>query len=115
MEKQIVVNQELVAYCGLYCGSCRQYLKNACLGCHRNERATWCKIRSCCVSNGLQSCADCHTNVADCKKFTNFVSKVFSLIFNSNRQACIDRIKLIGYEAYAKEMTENRVQTIKRK
>lgn len=115
MEKQIEVNEELVAYCGLYCGACRQYLKDACLGCHKNEKATWCKIRTCCISNGYHSCADCSINVADCKKFTNFISKVFSFIFNSNRKACIERIKLIGREAYAKEMAESRMQTIRRK
>lgn len=115
MEKQIEANEELIAFCGLYCGACPQYLKNICPSCRKHERATWCKVRTCCISNNLSSCADCSTNVLECKKFTNFISKVFSFFFNSDRRACIERIKTIGRAEYAKEMTEKRVHSIKRR
>jgi hypothetical protein len=36
--KDIVSNQELVAYCGLYCGACRAYRMDKCPGCHDNEK-----------------------------------------------------------------------------
>jgi hypothetical protein len=37
------------------------------------------------------------------------------MIFNSDRQGCIDRIKEIGPDAYAAEMTEKKQRTLKRR
>ena len=51
----------------------------------------------------------------ECKKFNNFISKAFGFIFNSDRAACIARIKEIGSEGFAIEMANNRMQTIKRR
>ena len=81
----------LVAYCGIYCGSCKKYISNKCLGCSKNEKASWCKIRSCCIENKYSSCADCKEfNTPDeCKKFNNLMAKLFSVLFNSNRSKCI--------------------------
>ena len=31
--KPIVADKNLIAYCGLYCGACRSYLKGSCPGC----------------------------------------------------------------------------------
>lgn len=115
MEKQIEINKEQVAFCGLYCAACRQYLKGSCPGCLKNEKAQWCKVRSCCLEKGYSSCADCTTNVADCKKFSNFVSKMFAFFFNSDRKACIERIKTVGREEYAKEMAGMRLQTLRKR
>lgn len=115
-QKEIVADRNLIAYCGLYCGACRSYLNGKCLGCRENVKATWCKLRQCCIDNNLQSCADCKTiEPKDCKKCNNFISKAFGLIFNSDRLACISRIKEIGYDGYAAEMANARRQTIKRK
>ncbi len=44
-----------------------------------------------------------------------FISKAFGFIFNSDRAACISRINEIGYEGFAIEMANNKMQTIKRK
>lgn len=51
----------------------------------------------------------------DCKKFNNFISKAFALVFRSDRPACIRRIREIGHESFAIEMANNKRQTIKRK
>ena len=112
----IVADAKLVAYCGLYCGACGKYLKGKCSGCAGNEKATWCKIRTCCMENSYTSCADCEQfdDVADCRKFNNFMSKLFGFIFRSDRKACISRIKAIGIESYAEEMAQNRAPSIKR-
>lgn len=108
--KERVVDKNLVAFCGLYCGGCKKYLMEKCPGCAKNEKASWCNIRTCCLSKNYKSCADCQTSVAECKKFTNFISKLFSLIFRSDRKACIDYIKASGYESYANEMvTKNKM------
>lgn len=114
--KQKIADKNLVAYCGLYCGSCKKYLLEKCPGCAQNEKATWCKIRSCCMKDKYFSCADCqkHKQIADCKNFKSFISKFFSLLFNSDRVACVDMIKKIGRENYAEEMSKREDMTIKR-
>lgn len=115
MEKEIAVDQKLIAYCGLYCGSCRKYIAGKCPGCRKNEKAKWCKVRTCCMDNGYHSCAECNMNPHDCKKFNNFFSKFFSIVFKSDREACLRRINELGKEGYAQEMAEKRIMTIKRK
>lgn len=113
---EIIVDKSLVAYCGLYCGACRAFLRDKCPGCKENAKATWCKIRKCCADNGYLSCADCKImKIEECKKFNNFISKLYTLFFKSDRNACIQRIKEIGYEYFAAEMAKNRTQTIKKK
>jgi hypothetical protein len=114
--KEIVADKSLVAFCGLYCGACKAYLKGKCPGCRDNVKASWCKIRECCLENHFMSCADC-TGIKpeDCKKYTNFMSKAIGFILNSDRKACIERISIVGYENFAAEMTEKKIQTIRRK
>ncbi len=114
--KEIVADKNLIAFCGLYCGACRSYLSGKCPGCKENSKATWCKIRSCCQENNLLSCADCTlVELKDCRKYNSFISKVIGLVLNSDRSACIGRIKEIGYEGFAREMAGSRRQTIRRK
>ena len=116
MNKEIITDKNLVAYCGLYCGACRAYLKRKCQACKDNEKASWCKVRKCCIENNFTSCADCNIKLLEeCKYFNNFMAKLFGFIFRSDRTACINRIKKIGYDAFAQEMAESKRQTIKRK
>jgi hypothetical protein len=115
--REIHASNELVARCGLYCGACRSYLNGKCEGCLKNEKASWCKIRPCCAEKEIATCAECaeFPNPLDCKKFNNFVSKVFGFVFNSDRAACIAQIKRCGLGEHAKTMTEQRIQTIRRR
>jgi hypothetical protein len=114
--KQIVIDKNLIAYCGLYCGACRSYLTGKCAGCKENVKASWCKVRQCTIENNYLSCADCQTmELNECKKFNNMFSKLFGLIFRSDRSACIKLIKEIGYDDFAIYMATNKQQTIKRK
>lgn len=116
MNKQIIADESLVAYCGLYCGECKVYLQDKCKGCKENLKADkWCKVKKCCENNLYKNCADCktHSDSANCKMLNNFISKVFSLLFGSNRNACIKRIKEVGNQGYAKEMTEKKSMTVK--
>jgi hypothetical protein len=115
--KTITADTQLVAACGLYCGACGQYLQEKCPGCKGNDKASWCKVRSCTQKKGIQSCADCKDfpKAAECKDFNNFMSKVFGLIFRSDRQACVTMIQAKGYKEFAKYMAENKLQSIKRK
>ena len=106
--KQIVADPELVAYCGLYCGACPRYLKDRCPGCHENSKATWCKIRSCCIEHGYASCADCEefTDPHDCRKFHNLFSRAIGFVLRSDRRACVYQIRERGREEHAAAMAE---------
>ncbi len=112
----IAAKVELVAYCGLYCGACRSHLSGKCPGCRENAKATWCKVRTCCREQHLTSCAAC-TEFRDptaCRKYNNFVSKLFGLVLRSDRAACIAQIKRLGLEGHAGAMAASGAHTIKR-
>ena len=114
--REVLADVERVAYCGLYCGACGKYVNEKCDGCHMNAKASWCKVRACCIEKHLKSCADCDdfNDPGQCKKFNNFFSKLFGFLFGSDRSACIDCIKNTGLEAYAKKMAELRLHAFKR-
>lgn len=65
------------------------------------------------MDNGFHTCAECQINVAECNTYSNFIAKIFALIFRSDRPACIRFIKEHGAQAYADEMTKRKCQTIK--
>ena len=115
--REIINDSNLVACCGLYCGVCKKYREEKCPGCKENNKAGWCKTRTCCIDNKYSSCADCKTylNINECKNYDNIIAKFFSFIFRSDRKACIDRVREIGAEAYAKEMAEKKIMAIKKK
>lgn len=114
--REITVNPELVAACGLYCGACRQYLQEKCPGCRANAKATWCKTRSCNLAAEQKTCAECkqYSDPMLCKKYNNVMTKFFSFVFRSNRAACIAQIRSIGLEGHARRMAELKSQTLKR-
>lgn len=114
--KEVKADESLVAFCGLYCGACRGFLKGKCPGCAKNEKASWCKIRTCCREGKFSSCADCKdfNDPMECKKFNNFISKLFALIFKSNRAACIGQIRKCGIRCHAEKMAELKQMSLKR-
>ena len=114
--KEIKKDLNLIAFCGLYCGACKKFLMDKCLGCVNNKKASWCKVRLCCLENKYQSCADCKKfiNNNECKKLNNFFSKIIGFILKSNRNACLELIKEKGYEKFAEEMTKRGMSSIKK-
>ncbi len=114
--KEIISNPELVAYCGFYCGACKSYLKDKCPGCHENRKASWCKVRTCCIDSKYTTCADCKqiTDPLDCGKYNNFMSKIFGMVFRSDRAACIRQIREIGLQGHAESMAQQKQHSIKR-
>ena len=115
--KDIVANKDLIAFCGLYCGACASYLKGKCPGCRKNEKASWCTVRLCCLKNDYSSCARCafYSDAAHCGKFNNIFSKIIGFFLNSDRRACIGLIKEKGPEEYAKFMADNKTQRVKKR
>ncbi len=94
-----------LAACGLVCAACRKYTAGKCPGCRDNVKAAWCDVRRCVIDHGWRSCADCtEMPSGECRKFDNFMGKLFGLIFRSDRRGCIERIREVGYEAYLSEM-----------
>jgi hypothetical protein len=114
--REITADANLVAYCGLYCGACGSYLKERCQGCVTNEKASWCKVRACCKQKAIQSCAECgeFPDPKACTKFNNMMSRLFGLIFRSDRRACIMQIKDLGIEEHAGRMAGLKRQSIRR-
>ena len=112
----IKINTENIAYCGLYCEACGKYQKGKCPGCAGNEKATWCGIRKCCMTNDFKSCAECktYTDLHDSKDFHNPISREIGFIFRSDRFGCIDYIKKNGYDNFAKHMAEQGRMSMKR-
>lgn len=112
----IEVNTELVSFCGLYCGSCGKHKSGKCPGCAKNEKASWCAIRTCNLERNYKSCADCSAEEREkCKKLNNFIGKVFSLIFNSDRKAGLKMISDIGYTGFAEHMAASGKMALPRK
>lgn len=110
--KPVTADVRHIAACGLYCGACRKYLSAKCPGCRANEKATWCKIRSCCLQKGFHTCAECARDVKECKLFSNWMGKLFAFLFDSDRPACIRYIKRQGEQAFAEEMARQKKQTL---
>jgi hypothetical protein len=114
--KPVVSDVNLVAYCGLYCGACGAYRRGRCPGCHENRKATWCKVRACCMDEHFSSCAECRTfsDQKDCKKYNNIIARIFGWIFRSDRRACICQIREKGLPAHADRMTAIESPSIRR-
>lgn len=114
---EVAVNQDFIAYCGLYCGACHKFIKGKCPGCQKNNKAGWCQVRSCNIEHNYTSCADCKEfkDPMDCRKFNNFFSKLYSVVYRSDRAAGIKKIKIDGYRAYAAYMAAHHFHVIKRK
>ncbi len=116
MIQEVKNDTELIAYCGLYCGACRKFSSGKCPGCKQLALPHWCKIRTCCIGQNFNSCADCALETPNaCTKFNNPISKVFAFIFGSNREKCIQTIRQNGAVWYATHMAETRKQSLKGK
>jgi hypothetical protein len=113
---KFMADKNLVARCGLYCGSCSRYIKKKCSGCKENAKLTWCKIRKCCTEKEISTCAHCdeHQEVNNCGKFNNFISKIISFIFRTDRSSSLKKIKEEGREKYANEMEESKKMALKK-
>ena len=93
----------VLAYCGLVCSECGAYRKGRCKGCHSDKPMnSGCKVKPCAQEKQCVTCAECgeFANLKDCRKLNNFVSKMFGLIFRSDRIGNLNRIREVGFDRF---------------
>lgn len=93
---------QLVAYCGLHCGSCGSYRRGRCKSCKGGGGFSRCKVRICATEKSYQTCAEC-ADFMTCKTLSNFISKIFAFIFRSDRKGNLQGIRELGIEKWASE------------
>jgi len=114
--RPVISSTELIGYCGLYCGACRNYLKGKCPGCKRIEKdgkqasrlrrkaIERCAIRRCSSNTGYTTCAQCGINIERCPYRNTLASKLQTWLHGSNHHACISYIREKGEVAFAEHM-----------
>jgi hypothetical protein len=114
--REVTADPALVACCGLYCGACGSFLKEKCEGCQKSGKNSWCQVKKCANKKGISTCAQCleYPNPSDCKKFNNFISKIFGFILKSDRPACLREIRASNLQAYAEKMAGLKQHSIRR-
>ncbi len=108
VEETQKASNNVVAACGLYCSECPKFKNGKCPGCRENTKASWCKVRSCNIELDQSTCAECKSfaNLKECKKLNNPISKIFSIIFKSDRIAGLEYIRAYGEEAFCQHLKE---------
>jgi hypothetical protein len=113
--KEIIADAQLVSRCGLYCGACKSYLKEKCPGCTDNEKATWCKVRTCTLEKNIAHCGACEIDdLFSCKKLDNPISKVIGFLTRADKERTMNYLKINGAQKYAKEMTTRKKMFFKK-
>jgi hypothetical protein len=113
---EIIFDENLIAYCGLYCGACPRFLKGKCSGCKANIKSKWCKVKPCNIETGIKSCAECkkYVDVDICKSFNPIIIKVGEFVSKTSRKSGIQMIKEKGSSSFASYMAKNKLVSIKR-
>lgn len=113
--KQQGMENDHVAWCGLYCGACKSLNKGKCLGCYENEKTSWSDIRKCCREHGYATCTDCTLMLMkECKKYNNFFARAIAFVTWTEQSKCIARIGEIGVKAFAEEMKAKGTMSIRK-
>ena len=110
----------LVPYCGLYCGACPIYAKGKCNGCKDPDSPTHyksCKVKPCCVKNEYSTCAECikYQSTDECKDFNPLFLRFIQFISKNKRKNGIEMIKTDGEKAFQDFMHENKIFNMKNK
>ena len=112
-DKQINKDENLIAYCGLFCGACPHRTAGKCDGCRGNSEKSAalykaCQVKPCCGENEFFTCADCtiYACVKECKKYNPLLLKIASRVECSDRSKAIEMIKSKGRAVFLAFMTE---------
>lgn len=111
----IVKDEKLIAYCGLYCGACPRFTKGKCKACKDNN-PSWCKVKPCNVENNYSSCTDCKQfeSVSECKIFNPLLIRFGEFVSQTSRKAGIQMIKEKGRNEFVNHMAENKLVSVKK-
>lgn len=92
-----------LGYCGIYCGSCKNFKENAnCMGC-RDEKNMLddCPTRACTITKDLLYCGDCaEFPCSMLNEFYNDGNPSHNLAFKN-----VLRIRVLGVEKWLEEKT----------
>jgi hypothetical protein len=120
--EQIIGNEQLISYCGLYCKACPAFTSGKCDGCRVNSEKSAvyyrkCKVKPCCIENGFFTCADCtkYTSTKDCKKYNPLLLKIAAWVESSDRSKAIEMIKAKGRAEFLAYMEDKNWVAIKTK
>ncbi len=117
MNDQATSNTLLIGCCGLYCVNCSRYKKGKCPGCAEYEKASWCKIRKCCIEKEIANCSACEEYIypMDCSKYNHFFSRTIEYFSSTNRSLCIEYLRKNSAEEFVNMMNEKGSMSLPRK
>jgi hypothetical protein len=115
-------NENLIAYCGIYCKACQSFTSGKCEGCRGNSEKSSvlykkCPVKQCCAESNIFTCADCrrHTSTKDCKKQNPLFLRIASWIESHSRNKSIEMIKSKGRAEFVEYMEDKKWVIIKTK
>ena len=95
--------EAIIAYCGLVCSECGAFKRQKCEGCY-SEKPMFkgCKVKKCAMDRDISTCAACveFSDLKQCKKLNNFISKIFKLVFRTDRLDNLRLIRACGLENF---------------
>ena len=121
-EKQIDRDENMISYCGFYCGGCPTYTSGKCEGCRGDSPkcavgVKKCPVKQCCVENDFFTCADCTKceSTRVCKKYNPLTIRFGEWVSSTSRRKGIEMIREKGQAEFLAYMTEKNWVTIKTK
>jgi hypothetical protein len=122
IKEQIEKDQNLIAYCGFYCGACPTYVSGKCEGCRGSSAKCAvgykkCTVKPCCVENEFFTCADCtkYASTKDCKKYNPASIRFGEWASSTCRGMAIKMINEKGQTEFLDYMTGKNWVSIKTK
>jgi len=121
-EMQIDKDENLISYCGFYCGACPTFTSGKCEGCRGDSPkcavgVKKCQVKQCCVENEFFTCADCTkcASTKECKKYNPLSITLGEWISSTSRRKGIEMIREKGRTDFLALMTDKNWVTIKTK
>ena len=121
-DNQINKDENLISYCGFFCGACPTYTSGKCEGCRGDSTRCAigykkCMVKPCCIENGFFTCADCTkcASTKECQKYNPASIRFGEWISNTSRRKGIEMIREKGRAEFLTLMIDKKWVTIKTK